>query len=210
MKNKDICEKLDIMVPDAKCELIYNHDYELLIAVMLSAQCTDKRVNMVTSSFFKNRTLKDISKMDIKDIEKEIYSLGSYTKKAKYIKEIAIRLLNDYDGFVPNNREYLENLPGIGHKSCNVFLAEIYNEPTIAVDTHVERVSKRLEIVDKNDNIKEIEHKLEKKFAKKDYNRINHQLVLFGRYICKAVKPECDKCLFNCKYKKVLSIKNIS
>ena len=203
MTSKDLCEKFNIMVPNAKCELNYNHDYELLIAVMLSAQCTDKRVNLVTSNFFKTRSLYDISKMEIKDIEKEIYSLGSYTKKARYIKEIAIKLLNDYDGKVPNNRAYLESLPGIGHKSCNVFLAEIFNIPTIAVDTHVERVSKRLELVNANDSIKEIEKKLEKKFAKKDYNRVNHQLILFGRYICKAVKPECEKCLFKCKYKKI-------
>ena len=203
MKSKEICENLDIMIPNAKCELIYHYDYELLIAVMLSAQCTDKRVNIVTSEFFKNRTLNDISQMDIKDIEKEIYSLGSYTKKARYIKEIACSLLKDYDGKVPNNREYLENLSGIGHKSCNVVLSELYNEPTIAVDTHVERVSKRLELANEQDSIKDIETKLGKRFAKKDYNRINHQLVLFGRYICKAVKPDCEKCLFQCKYKKI-------
>ena len=130
-------------------------------------------------------------------------TIDEITASAEAMRSHCVKLLNDYDGKVPNNRAYLESLPGIGHKSCNVFLAEIFNIPTIAVDTHVERVSKRLELVNANDSIKEIEKKLEKKFAKKDYNRVNHQLILFGRYICKAVKPECEKCLFKCKYKKI-------
>lgn len=201
MKNKQLCDLLDQMIPNPHCELNYTKDYELLIAVMLSAQCTDKRVNIVTKDLFKY-DLNAISKMSLKDIEKIIRSLGNYTKKAYYIKEISNRLLKDFNGIVPNNRKYLESLPGVGHKTCNCVLAELFDIPTIAVDTHVERVSKRLGLVSKNDDVKKIEKKLEKAFDKEKYNYINHQLVLFGRYICTAKKTNCDKCLINCKYKK--------
>jgi endonuclease-3 len=201
MKNKDLCEKLDLMIPNPKCELNYNKDYEFLIAVMLSAQCTDKRVNIVTNKLYSKYDLKALSKLDLKTIENEIRSLGSYTKKAYYIKEIACRLLNDYNGVVPYNRKYLESLPGVGRKTCNVVLSELFDEPNIAVDTHVERVSKRLGLARKNDDVKAIEKKLEKYFDKETYNRVNHQLVLFGRYICTAKKPKCESCLIGCKKK---------
>ena len=199
MKSSELCHFLDEMIPSPRCELNYKHDYELVIAVMLSAQCTDKRVNIVTEKLFNNRSLENLSKLSIKVIEKEIRSLGSYTKKAQYIKGISERLLRDYNGKVPNNREYLESLPGIGRKSCNVILSELFDVPTIAVDTHVERVTKRIGIAKKNDSVLKIEQKLTKFFDEKDYNRVNHQLVLFGRYICKAVKPDCEKCLIKCK-----------
>ena len=202
MKNKVLCEKLDLMIKNPCCELNYHTDYELLVAVMLSAQCTDKRVNMVTDSLFKNYSLRQIADLPLTKLEDELRSLGSYTKKAYYLKNIAIRLLADYDGKVPNNRGYLESLPGVGHKTCNVVLSELFDVPTIAVDTHVERVSKRLELVNANDDVKTIEKKLENQFDKKDYNRVNHQLVLFGRYICTAKNPKCEECLIKCKYKK--------
>lgn len=199
MKTDFIRFALDKMVPEYKCELNYNKDYELLIAVMLSAQCTDKRVNAVMTPFFEKHTLNDIALSDIKDLEKIIYPLGSFHKKALYMKEIAISLLQNYNGIVPCNREYLESLPGIGRKSCNVVLAELYNVPTIAVDTHVERVSKRLGIVKQNDNVVQIEKKLMKLFDQEEYNKINHQFILFGRYICTAKKPNCEKCTLKCK-----------
>lgn len=199
--NNDVCQKLDMVIPNPRCELKYNKDYELLIAVMLSAQCTDKRVNAVTGKLFKKYSLNDLATIGIKELEEEIYSLGSYTKKASYIKKIADSLIKNYNGIVPNDREYLESLPGIGRKCANVVLAELFNEPTIAVDTHVERVSKRLGLVKQSDNVKIIELKLEKTFNREEYNKINHQLILFGRYICKAKNPSCDKCPFNCKLK---------
>lgn len=202
MKSFELKEKLDIMIPNAVCELIYEKDYELVIAVMLSAQCTDKRVNMVTKDLFKKYDLKAFSEADLFSLEKEIYSLGSYTKKAYYIKEIAKSLLENYDGKVPNNREYLESLPGVGHKTANCILAELYNVPTIAVDTHVLRVSKRLGLAKENDDVKVVEKKLMKFFAKEDWNRVNHQILLLGRYTCLAKKPQCDKCLINCPNKK--------
>lgn len=201
MKKIDLIKELDILIPNPRCELNYSKDYELLIATMLSAQCTDKRVNEVTDEFFKKYTLKDISLMDIKELEKILRPLGSYTKKAYYTKEIATHLLNEKNGVVPNDREYLESLPGVGRKTCNVVLGELYDVPTLAVDTHVERVSKRLGLAKKSDNVLTIEKKLMKYFDESEYNRVNHQLLLFGRYICKAVNPNCDNCPFNCKEK---------
>ena len=200
MKN-DILSYFDSIIPNPKCELNYTKDYELLIAVVLSAQCTDKRVNIVTSKLFSKYDLIKLSNANIKDIEKILYELGNYHKKSEYIINIAKRLLIDFNGKVPNDGKYLESLPGVGHKTASVVLAELFNVPTIAVDTHVERVSKRLYIAKENDNIKTIEKKLKKFLNKEEYNRVNHQLVLFGRYYCKAVKPLCEKCPLKCRVK---------
>lgn len=202
MKNKELCNKLDIMIPNPRCELNYSKDYELLIAVMLSAQCTDKRVNVVTANLFNKYSLEDIADLDLSILEAEIMSLGSYTKKAYYMKEIANSLLKNYNGHVPNDRAYLESLPGVGRKTCNVVLSELFDVPTIAVDTHVERVSKRIGLANLNDGVTSIENKLMNEFAIEDYNKVNHQLVLLGRYICTAKNPKCSKCIINCKYKK--------
>ena len=202
MKNSVLIEKLDTMIPNPKCELNYNKDYELLIAVMLSAQCTDKRVNIVTKNLFSKYNLKQLASLDIKTIEQEIRSLGSYTKKAQYLKEICMSLLTKTNGVVPNDRKFLESLPGVGRKTCNVVLSELFDVPTIAVDTHVQRVSKRLEIASEEDTVLQIEQKLMEYFPSSKYNKVNHQLVLFGRYICTANNPKCEKCLINCKYKK--------
>ena len=197
MMNKDFFDKLDIMIPEVHCELNYTKDYELLIAVMLSAQSTDKRVNEVTKELFSKYDIYSLAEADINDLEKIIRSVGTFTRKARYLKNIAIRLVNDYNGVVPNNSEYLESLPGIGHKTCNVVLSELYNVPAIAVDTHVSRVSKRLEIANINDDVSKIEKKLMNVIPEEKWGRLHLQLVLFGRYICKAKNPECYKCLFN-------------
>ncbi|MCM1052385.1 MAG: endonuclease III [Ruminococcus sp.] len=204
MKTEVIIEILNKYYPDALCELNYNKDYELLIATVLSAQCTDKRVNTVTKVLWDKYDLKTLAEANLKDIENIIRSCGSYTKKAIYLKTIAERLIKDYDGNVPNNREYLESLPGVGRKTCNVVLSNLYDVPAIAVDTHVERVSKRLGLAKDNDNVLTVEKKLMKKFPKNTWSKIHHQLVLFGRYNCKAIKPECENCLFKdiCKYYK--------
>ena len=200
MKN-NIISYFDSIIPNPRCELNYTMDYELLIAVVLSAQCTDKRVNLVTSKLFSKYDLSSLAKANIKDIEKILYELGNYHKKSEYVINIAKKLLKDYDGKVPNDGKYLESLPGVGHKTASVVLAELFNVPTIAVDTHVERVSKRLYIAKENDSIKTIEKKLKKFLNKEEYNRVNHQLVLFGRYYCKAVKPLCEKCPLKCRVK---------
>ena len=204
MKSEDVISILDEYYPDARCELNYTKDYELLIATVLSAQCTDKRVNMVTSILFDKYDLKGLKDADQKEIEDIIRPCGSHTKKAAYIKTIATRLIEDYNGTVPNNREYLESLPGVGRKTCNVVLSNIYDVPAIAVDTHVARVSKRLGLAKEDDDVSRIEQKLMKKFPKDKWSRLHHQLVLFGRYHCTARNPKCEECLFkdNCKYYK--------
>ncbi len=201
MKN-EFYEILDYYVPVVRCELNYTTDYELLIATVLSAQCTDARVNAVTSVLFKNYNLKDLSVLDLSTIESIIRSVGSFRKKAKYISVIANRLLHDFDGRVPNDREYLENLPGGGRKTANVFLKNIYNVPSIPVDTHVKRVSKRLGFALEKDDPYKIEKKLMKLIPIEKWNRVSEQILLFGRYHCKSQKPLCDECLFNkeCKY----------
>lgn len=202
---KKIWDYLDKLFPDPKCELNYEHDYELLIAVMLSAQTTDKRVNKVTSVLFKKYPgIKELSEAPINDIENIIKEIGTYKRKSMYVHEITKKLRNDGYDYVPNDREYIEGLPGVGHKSANVFLANIYNEPTIAVDTHVARVSKRLGVACDQDNVKVIEKKLEKVISKDRWSRTHHQLVLFGRYYCKAVSPLCEDCELKeiCKHKK--------
>ncbi len=199
MKSEEVLNVLDEYYPDARCELNYTKDYELLIATVLSAQCTDKRVNMVTADLFAKYDLQGLKDVDIKEIEKIVRPCGSYTKKARYIKTIATRLLTDYDGKVPNDREYLESLPGVGRKTCNVVLANIYDVPTIAVDTHVARVSIRLGLAKEGDNVSVIEQKLMKKFPQNKWSRFHHQLVLFGRYRCTARSPKCPECLLKSK-----------
>ena len=196
-------EYLDEIIPNPKCELNYNKDYELLIATMLSAQTTDKKVNQVTEVLFKKyKTLEELSKADIEDIKKIIKPIGTYNVKAKNTIEIA-KILKELN-YVPNNREYLEKLPGVGRKTTNVVLSNIYNVPCIAVDTHVERVSKRLGLAPKNADVRKVEELLNKKIKKEKLCRMHHQLVLFGRYYCKSQNPQCENCkLINiCKYKK--------
>lgn len=200
-----IVNYLDELFPNPRCELNYNKDYELLIAVMLSAQTTDNRVNMVTEILFnKYNTLELLSNADINDIINIIRPIGTFNKKAKNIISISKSLIHDCNGIVPNDRNYLESLPGVGRKTTNVVLANLYNEPCIAVDTHVSRVSKRLNLANENDDVLTIEKKLNKKFDKETLARLHHQLVLFGRYYCKAKNPLCDNCKLKnmCKYYK--------
>lgn len=193
-------EYLDELFPNPRCELIYHNDYELLIAIMLSAQSTDKRVNMVTPIIFqKYKTLEELANADVLELEEIIHPVGSYHKKSFFTKEIARRLVEEFDGKVPTDREVLESFPGVGRKTVNVFLSEFYDIPQIAVDTHVERVSKRLKLVYQKDDVLKIEKKLQKKFKKELWGKRHLQLVLFGRYHCKAVKPEC----VNCKLKAI-------
>ena len=191
MKNR-IVDYLDELIPNPKCELNYNKDYELLIATMLSAQTTDKRVNMVTDKLFtKYSSLEALRDAKIDDLVDLVRTLGNYTRKAKNIKSIASKLV---DIGVPNDREFLESLDGVGRKTANVVLSNIYGVQCIAVDTHVERVSKRLGLAKTNDNVKEVENKLTKYFEGYDLCRLHHQLLLFGRYYCRAVKPLCESC----------------
>ena len=205
MKKYSIIENyLDEIFPKPKCELDYFNDYSLLIAIMLSAQTTDKRVNEVTKVLFnKYKSLESLAKAKISDLEKIIYPLGNYKRKALNVKEIAKIINDDYMGIVPKEREILETFPGVGRKTVNVYFAEYLNIPAIAVDTHVERVCKRLELVKNNDNVLNIEKTLMKNIKKENWGKRHLQLVLFGRYYCKAKKPECITCKLKeiCKYK---------
>lgn len=195
MKTNRIGEYLDTLFPNPRCELIYHNDYELLIAVVLSAQSTDKRVNMVTPIIFsKYPSLKALSGASLGDLEEIIRPVGSYHKKALYVLEIASLLHHQYGDKVPVDREILLTFPGVGRKTINVFLSEFYHIPAFAVDTHVERISKRLGLAYKRDDVFTIEKKLMRKFPKEEWGRRHLQFVLFGRYYCKAVKPECSNC----------------
>lgn len=201
----EIIDYLDELIPNPRCELNYEKDYELLLATMLSAQTTDKRVNEVTEILFKKyNSLIKLSKAEIEDLKKIIKSIGTYNKKAFHIKEITNILLDNNYNYVPNNRTFLESLPGVGRKTTNVVLSNLYNEPCIAVDTHVARVSIRLGIANEEDNVYTIEKKLTQIFPTDKLTRLHHQLVLFGRYYCKSRNPSCEMCKLKniCKYYK--------
>ena len=207
MINK-ILDYLDELYPNPKCELEYTKDYELLIAIVMIAQTTDKRVNMVNKVLFKKyQSVKELSEASLEDIEKIIKPIGTYKKKAVFIKEIATKLINDNIKVIPNDREYLSSFPGVGRKTINVFLSVIYNEPLVAVDTHVNRVSKRLKLAKDGDDVLEVEKKLMKKIPKDKWNKVHHQLVFFGRYKCKSISPLCTDCKLKdiCKYYSVHS-----
>ncbi len=200
----DFYKILDYYIPNPKCELDYNKDYELLIATVLSAQCTDKRVNLVTQDLFSKYDIFSLSKANKKDIEKIIKPCGSFVKKSEYIIEIAKSLVLNYQGKVPNDRSYLESLKGVGRKTCNVVLKNIYDVPCIPVDTHVNRVAVRLGLANEEDAPNVIEAKLMKEIPKEKWNKVGEQILLFGRYFCKSINPCCDDCKFKdrCKLKK--------
>lgn len=195
-KMKQIENYLDYLYPDPKCELHYTKDYELLIAVMLSAQATDKSVNQVTAVLFaRYPTLEALKDAKLEDIIDIIRPIGTYNRKAIYLLDIANTLWNQYDGCVPNDRKALESMPGVGRKVANVVLSEWFHEPNIAVDTHVDRVSKRLGLAKEQDSVLEVEKKLQKLYKKEDWSKRHLQMVLFGRYYCKSQKPLCENCL---------------
>ena len=202
---KKITNYLDKLFPNPKCELNYTKDYELLIAVMLSAQTTDKRVNEVTSVLFsKYPSLESLATASQEDIIDIIRPIGTFNVKSKNVLEIAKSLIKEQNGIVPNDRKYLESLSGVGHKTANVVLSNLYDEECVAVDTHVSRVSIRLSLASNSDDVLKIEKKLTKKFKGFSLKRLHHQLVLFGRYYCKAKNPECNNCKLKhiCKEKK--------
>ena len=198
---------LDELFPNPRCELNYTRDYELLLATMLSAQTTDKRVNEVTKILFKKYpSLKSLSEADINDVIDIIRPIGTFNKKAQNLIDIANKLFYEKRGILPNDRDYLESLPGVGRKTTNVVLSNIFDVPCLAVDTHVARVSKRLGLALKDDDPYTIERKLTRMIKMDDLCKRHHQLVLFGRYYCMAKKPKCDNCKLSviCKYKNKL------
>ncbi len=195
---------LEELYQDARCELNYSKDYELLIAVVLSAQTTDKRVNSVTPILFsKYPTLKELANASVDEVAQILVPIGTFQKKAQFVVGIAKHLVLEQEGKVPNDPDYLVTLPGVGRKTVNVVLSNLYDYPAIAVDTHVERVSKRLGFAKKDASVLEVEEKLMKLYQKKNWSRRHHQMVLFGRYHCKAIHPECE----NCKIKDICCYK---
>ena len=195
MKNNYLGDYLDLLFPEPKCELNYKNDYELLISIVLSAQTTDKRVNMVTDILYnKYPSLSSLKKVPIEELESILRPLGSFHKKAVFVHDLALLIDDKYNGIVPRDKDILISFPGVGRKTANVFLSEYYNDPFIGVDTHVERVSKRLRIAKKNDSVLDVEKKLMNFFPQEEWSKRHLQLVLFGRYYCKAIKPECSNC----------------
>ena len=186
---------LDEEFANVGCELHYKKDYELLIAVMLSAQTIDVAVNGVTDFLFsKYDTLEKLNEVSLEEIETIIKPIGLYKNKAKRLKEIVTVLLDKHGGKVPNDIKELTSLPGVGNKTACVVRAEIFKIPEFPVDTHVSRISKRLDLCDVNDEPIEIEGKLKKTFEEKNWIKLHHQFIHFGRVICKAQSPLCDKC----------------
>jgi endonuclease III len=186
---------MDEMFPDAHCELIHSNPFELVIAVALSAQCTDVLVNKVTKELFKKyKTPEDYLRVPVEELQNDIRSIGLYRNKAKNIQSLCRLLLDEYDGEVPRDRDELTKLPGVGRKTANVVVSVAFNIPAIAVDTHVERVSKRLGICRWKDSVLEVEKTLMKKVPEDEWSVTHHRLIFFGRYHCKAQNPQCPSC----------------
>lgn len=182
---------------DYKCYLNHENAWQLLIATMLSAQCTDARVNIVTKDLFvKYPTLQAFADADIKELEKDIYSTGFYKNKAKNIIGCAKKLIREYGGEVPSDIESLTKLDGVGRKTANVIRGNIYHEPSIVVDTHVKRISRLLGLTDSDDPVK-IEHELMEKLPKEQWILYNIQIITLGRTICIARRPKCAECALN-------------
>jgi len=183
------------MFPDAHCELNHTNPFELLIAVLLSAQCTDETVNKVTAGLFqKYRSPQDYLAVELSELEQDIRKIGLYRNKAKNIRKLCEILIDRYDGQVPATRDELVELPGVGRKTANVVVSNAFGEPAIAVDTHVERVSKRLGLARPEDSVLEVEQKLMKKVPREEWTMTHHRLIFFGRYHCKAQNPQCTAC----------------
>lgn len=190
-----ILSVIDTMYPHAECELVHNNHLELLIAVVLSAQTTDNSVNKLTKSLFnKYKTIEDYANAPIEQLQDDIRSIGLYRNKAKAIKGLTTKILNEYDGIVPNTRKELESLPGVGRKTANVVLSVAFKEANFAVDTHVERIAKRLGFAKKDDSVLTVEKKLMKAIPKDRWIKSHHQFIFYGRYFCKAVNPSCNIC----------------
>ena len=198
MKKKDLIELIDVLkqtYPDAKCSLDFNTPFELVAAVCLSAQCTDERVNLTTPKLFDRcKNISDYANIDLKELESINHPCGFYKNKAKNLKLCAKQVLEKFDGIVPNNMEDLVTLAGVGRKSANVIMLEVYNNPQgIAVDTHCKRLSNRIGLSKEKDPLK-IEQDLLKIFDKSDYKDINHLFIWHGRNTCKSQNPLCENC----------------
>lgn len=199
---RHILDTIATMFPDARCELNHSNPFELTIAVVLSAQCTDETVNKVTADLFrKYRKPEHYLAVPLEELEQDIRRIGLFRNKAKNIQSLCRMLLDEYGGNVPERHEELMKLPGVGRKTANVVVSNAFGVPAIAVDTHVERVSKRLGLADPDDSVLEVEHKLMKQVPRDEWTITHHRLIFFGRYHCKAQNPQCAVCplLGECK-----------
>ena len=186
---------LDELFPHAKCELFYTKDYELVIAVMLSAQTTDKSVNSVTGVLFKKyQSLDALDKASLEEVEEVIKPIGLYKNKAKNLKGIVKDLVERFNHQVPSDKDLLMTLPGVGNKTAGVIRAEIFQIPDLPVDTHILRISKRLGLANQKDEPIDVERKLKKLIPEERWIKSHHQLIHFGRYFCTARLPKCAEC----------------
>lgn len=194
-RTKEILQRLDDRYGlEIICSLDYTSDLELLVATMLSAQCTDERVNIVTKDLFaRYKNVSDFANVDIEELEHMVKPTGFFRAKAAHIKEAAMMIMTEHGGKVPDNIDDLTKLPGVGRKTANVILTHIYNVPGIVVDTHVKRITGRLGLTKERDPVK-IEFDLYKKLPKEHWGRLNYQLITFGREICTARSPMCGQC----------------
>ena len=202
----EILDQLEIMFPDAHCELIHKNPFELLVAVVLSAQTTDNAVNKVTPALFESfPDPKTMANADIKDIEDKIKRIGLYRNKARSIQNLSKSLLTSFDGNVPQSMKDLTSLAGVGRKTANVVRSVCFDIPSIAVDTHVERISKRLGLAKVYDSVEVVEQKLKRKIKRERWNKAHHLFIFFGRYFCTARNPQCNNCPFQniCKKEKL-------
>jgi len=190
-----VLETIGEMFPDAHCELNHSNPFELTIAVILSAQATDALVNKVTPRLFqKYKTPQDYLNVSLEELQEDIRSIGLYRNKAKNIRKMCHMLIEEYGGHVPEKRDELMKLPGVGRKTANVITSVAFGNPAIAVDTHVERVTKRLGICRWKDSVLEVERTLMRKVPKDKWAETHHRLIFFGRYHCKAQSPQCEIC----------------
>lgn len=188
-------DQMNEMFPDAQCELTHDNPFELVIAVLLSAQCTDTLVNKVTKELFKKyHAPEDYINVSLEELQQDIRSIGLYRNKAKNIQRLCHMLIDDYNGEVPSFKEELMKLAGVGRKTANVVSSVAFGEPAIAVDTHVERVAKRLAICRWKDSVLEVEQTLMRKVPKEAWSKTHHVMIFFGRYHCKSRNPNCAEC----------------
>lgn len=204
MNTKEILEKLKIEQPNAGCELNFSTPFELLVAVILSAQCTDKRVNMATEKLFKvYNTAEQFASLSLEELAPYIFSCGFYNNKGKNIIAMAKELVEKYNGEVPRDLDKLVKLAGVGRKTASVVMTVAFDEPAMPVDTHVFRVSRRLGL-SKGNTPEKVEQDLCKAFDREDWNSLHHTMIFHGRYVCHSQRPKCDECLVKeyCIYEK--------
>ncbi|ALS27831.1 endonuclease III [Paenibacillus sp. 32O-W] len=192
---RHILDTIADMFPDARCELNHRNPFELTIAVLLSAQCTDETVNKVTAHLFeKYKKPEDYLAVPVEELEQDIRRIGLFRSKAANIQKLCRILIDKYGGEVPREHAQLTELPGVGRKTANVVVSNAFGVPAIAVDTHVERVSKRLGIAKPDDSVLEVEKRLMKLVPREEWTLTHHRLIFFGRYHCKAQNPQCPVC----------------